>query len=319
MNTLVLWLLVGLGALGLAGWRVAAARRRRAAAAREQAAAPAAEAAPAPQLPVPVPPGMIVVNGRVIPERRSAARLQADRVIAAELARRHAKLPAREALSRAVDERRALPPVPPRDAGPGARAARGDAPETVARMPAPPAIPPAPDAGVPPAAPAPEVVQAPVPAAAPAPSAPVAARRPAAPRVAKTPQQTLVMVVDDSKMVRVKTSRLLESHGFQVLCAVDGQDAIAQLEARLPDLVITDVDMPKLDGFGLARHLRGHAPTAHLPIVMITSAEDRHREEATQAGVGLVLGKPYPEDELIAHIRSFSFFAELQETAEAVA
>jgi chemosensory pili system protein ChpA (sensor histidine kinase/response regulator) len=108
-------------------------------------------------------------------------------------------------------------------------------------------------------------------------------------------------------MVRVKTSRLLEGHDYRVVTAVDGLDAVRQLETCRPDLVITDVDMPGMDGFGLARHLRGNAGTAHIPIVMITSAEDRHREPALKEGVGLVLGKPYPEDALIAHIRSFRF------------
>jgi chemosensory pili system protein ChpA (sensor histidine kinase/response regulator) len=153
-------------------------------------------------------------------------------------------------------------------------------------------------------APAPAPHPAPGPAA---PRAPVVALRPAAPRAAKTPQQTLVLVVDDSKMVRLKTGRLLAAHGYQVAQAVDGQDALRLVEAQLPDLVVTDVDMPNLDGFGLARQLRAHARTAQVPIVMITSAEDRHREEAARVGVGLVLGKPYPEDALVAHVASFSF------------
>ena len=84
--------------------------------------------------------------------------------------------------------------------------------------------------------------------------------------------------------------------------AVDGRDAIAQVEAEMPDLLITDVEMPNLDGFGLARRLRADARTAHVPIVMITSADATHREAATRAGVGLVLGKPFPEERLLAHI-----------------
>src|SRR5205085_2807319 len=101
------------------------------------------------------------------------------------------------------------------------------------------------------------------------------ARRPERPSVLKTAAQTLVLLVDDSKMVRVKTSRLLAAHGFQVQTAVDGVDALAQLETCCPDLVITDVDMPGMDGFGLVNALRGNPRTQHLPIVMITSAEDR--------------------------------------------
>ena len=72
--------------------------------------------------------------------------------------------------------------------------------------------------------------------------------------------------------------------------------------------MITDVDMPEMDGFGLTNALRANPRTQHIPIVMITSAEDRHREEAMRVGVGLVLGKPYDEAALIEHIRSFKFF-----------
>ena len=121
------------------------------------------------------------------------------------------------------------------------------------------------------------------------------------------------MLVDDSKMVRVKSSRLLASHGFQIVTAIDGIDALKQLEHCCPDLLITDVDMPGMDGFGLVNALRGNARTRNIPLVMITSAEDRHREEAQRVGVGLVMGKPYDEPALIAHIRSFKFFAKAEE------
>jgi CheY-like chemotaxis protein len=140
-----------------------------------------------------------------------------------------------------------------------------------------------------------------------------APRKAAAPGVLKTAEQTLVMLVDDSKMVRVKSTRLLAAHGFQVVTAVDGLDALRQLETCCPDLLITDVDMPEMDGFGLVNALRGSPRTQHIPLVMITSAEDRHREEALRIGVGLVMGKPYDEAALIAHIRSFKFFAKAEE------
>jgi len=142
---------------------------------------------------------------------------------------------------------------------------------------------------------------------------PVVARKPEVPGVLKTAAQTLVLLVDDSKMVRVKSSRLLASHEFQVVTAVDGIDALKQLENCCPDIVITDVDMPEMDGFGLVSAMRGNPRTQHIPIVMITSAEDRHREEALRVGVGLVLGKPYDEAALVAHIRSFRFFAKADE------
>ncbi|HEX7639008.1 MAG TPA: response regulator, partial [Burkholderiaceae bacterium] len=160
-----------------------------------------------------------------------------------------------------------------------------------------------------------------------APASPVPESRPAAAPVVplrpapalKTPQETVILVVDDSKMVRLKTSRLLATQGYQVVLASDGQDAVDQLRTLRPDLVITDVDMPRLDGFGLARHLRGDPRTAGTPVVMITSAEDRHRPEAAAIGVGLVLGKPYPEDALLAHVAGLRFPAAAPAAAEAIA
>lgn len=125
----------------------------------------------------------------------------------------------------------------------------------------------------------------------------------AAARAAKRPEETLVLVVDDSRTVRVKTGRLLGAHGYQVSFANDGLDAVRLLQESQPDIVITDVEMPGMDGFELTRHVRQDARSAHLPILMITSADDRHREDARAAGVSVLLGKPFGDEELIAHIR----------------
>ena len=121
--------------------------------------------------------------------------------------------------------------------------------------------------------------------------------------MAKTPDQTVVLVADDSKVVRVKTGRLLAQHRYRVAYATDGLDAARQLQANLPDIVITDVEMPGMDGFELTRHVRQDPRTAHIPVIMITGADDKHREHASAAGVTVLLGKPYPEEDLIAHIR----------------
>jgi CheY-like chemotaxis protein len=120
---------------------------------------------------------------------------------------------------------------------------------------------------------------------------------------AKTPDQTLIMVADDSKIVRVKTGRLLAQHQYRVFYANDGLDAAQQMQTTIPDVVITDVEMPGMDGFELTRHVRQNPLTAHIPVIMITAADERHREDAKHAGVSVLLGKPYPEEELIAHIR----------------
>jgi CheY-like chemotaxis protein len=118
----------------------------------------------------------------------------------------------------------------------------------------------------------------------------------------KDAAQTLVMVVDDSKVVRIKTGRLLAQHQYQVSYAADGLEALQLLQTQCPDIVITDVEMPGLDGFELTRHIRADARTAHIPVIMITAADDRHREQADAVGVSVLLGKPYPEDVLVAHI-----------------
>ena len=115
--------------------------------------------------------------------------------------------------------------------------------------------------------------------------------------------QTLVLVADDSKVVRIKTGRLLAQHQYQVSYASDGLDAVQQMQAQPPDVLITDVEMPGMDGFELTRHIRGNPQTAQLPVIMITAADDRHRDEASAAGVSVLLGKPYSDEALIAHIR----------------
>ncbi len=111
------------------------------------------------------------------------------------------------------------------------------------------------------------------------------------------------MIVDDSKVVRVKTGRLLVHNEFKVSLATDGVDAVHQLRSKLPDVLILDVDMPGLNGFEVTRLLRSNPDTAQLPIIMITSAEERYREEAMRSGADVLLGKPDSEEAMIEHIR----------------
>ena len=125
---------------------------------------------------------------------------------------------------------------------------------------------------------------------------PVAAAR------ARRPEETLVMVADDSKVVRVKTSRLLAAHRYRVVLAEDGDQAARLIEEEVPLVLITDVEMPGLDGFALTRHVRSHPRAKDIAIIMVTSADDRLKEAATEAGVTLVLGKPYEEAALLACI-----------------
>ena len=118
--------------------------------------------------------------------------------------------------------------------------------------------------------------------------------------------QPLVMVVDDSLTVRKITTRLLERSGYQVVTAKDGVDALEQLMEIEPDVMLLDIEMPRMDGFELAKRLRQDSKTKALPIIMITSrTADKHRNYALELGVNEYLGKPYQEDELLGHIARF--------------
>jgi chemosensory pili system protein ChpA (sensor histidine kinase/response regulator) len=122
----------------------------------------------------------------------------------------------------------------------------------------------------------------------------------------KSRTQPLVMVVDDSLTVRKVTTRLLTRAGYEVATAKDGVDALEQLGETLPDVMLLDIEMPRMDGFELTRHLRRDARMQHLPIIMITSrAADKHRDHAMQLGANAYLGKPYQEDTLLQQIAGF--------------
>ena len=125
---------------------------------------------------------------------------------------------------------------------------------------------------------------------------------------ADAPQRTpLVLVVDDSITVRRVTQRLLLREGYRVALAVDGLQALERLQEELPAVVLTDIEMPRMDGFDLARTLRGDERMRDLPIIMITSRiADKHRQHALELGVNHYLGKPYPEDELLNLVRHYS-------------
>ncbi len=117
----------------------------------------------------------------------------------------------------------------------------------------------------------------------------------------------LVMVVDDSVTVRKVTSRLLERHGMNVLTAKDGVDAMALLEEHTPDLMLLDIEMPRMDGFEVAMQVRSDPRLQHLPIIMITSRTgQKHRDRAMAIGVNDYLGKPYQESVLLESIALWS-------------
>ncbi|MBC7943787.1 MAG: Hpt domain-containing protein [Burkholderiales bacterium] len=117
----------------------------------------------------------------------------------------------------------------------------------------------------------------------------------------------LIMVVDDSLTVRKVTGRLLAREGYQVVTAKDGVDALKQLQDMTPDVMLVDIEMPRMDGFDLTKNVRADPITARVPIIMITSrTADKHRNHAKQLGVDVFLGKPFQEADLLHHIERFT-------------
>lgn len=116
-------------------------------------------------------------------------------------------------------------------------------------------------------------------------------------------QKQTIMVVDDSVTVRKVTTRLLERHGYQVIQAKDGVDAMSKLEDTHPDLMLLDIEMPRMDGFEVATLVRHSSRLSYLPIIMITSRTgEKHRERAYSVGVNGYMGKPFQEQILLENI-----------------
>jgi len=108
------------------------------------------------------------------------------------------------------------------------------------------------------------------------------------------------LVVDDSITVRRVTQRLLERNGMRVLTAKDGVEAVALLQDNLPDIILLDIEMPRMDGYEVAAHVRNDTRLKDIPIVMITSrVSEKHRARAIEIGVDDYLGKPYQENQLL--------------------
>jgi chemosensory pili system protein ChpA (sensor histidine kinase/response regulator) len=117
------------------------------------------------------------------------------------------------------------------------------------------------------------------------------------------PKKTLAMVADDSITMRKVTTRVLESHDFEVVTARDGMEATALMQERVPDILLLDVEMPRMNGYQVAEFVRADARLRQLPIVMITSrAGKKHRDRGMEAGANSYLSKPYKESELIKEV-----------------
>ena len=127
-----------------------------------------------------------------------------------------------------------------------------------------------------------------------------------APKPQAAATQPTIMVVDDSLTVRKVTGRLLERHGYLVVTARDGVEAMEKLLEIVPDVMLVDIEMPRMDGFDLTRNVRADKRLARVPIIMITSrTADKHQSYAKEIGVSHFLGKPYREDDLIEKISGF--------------
>jgi len=112
-----------------------------------------------------------------------------------------------------------------------------------------------------------------------------------------------IMVVDDSITIRKVTERMLLRHNIEVILAKDGIDATNKLQESTPDLMLLDIEMPRMDGFEVASFVRNDDRLKDLPIIMITSRTgNKHKEKAAEIGVNRYLGKPFQEDDLFANI-----------------
>ena len=121
------------------------------------------------------------------------------------------------------------------------------------------------------------------------------------------PRLPTVMIVDDSLTVRKIAGRLLSREGYHVVTAKDGVDALEQLLDVVPDVMLVDIEMPRMDGFDLTRNVRADARLKAVPIIMITSrTADKHRNYAKEIGVNHYLGKPYQEEELLGLIAGYT-------------
>jgi len=125
-------------------------------------------------------------------------------------------------------------------------------------------------------------------------------------KAAPTPSddRPLALVVDDSITVRRVTERFLHRSGLRVETAKDGLDAIAVMRDHKPDVILLDIEMPRMDGYEFASHVRNDPRIADVPIIMITSrVGDKHRARAIELGVNDYLGKPYQDAQLLEAIR----------------
>ena len=127
---------------------------------------------------------------------------------------------------------------------------------------------------------------------------------PSAEAVAEARRNPLIMVVDDSITMRKVTTRVLERAEMDVVTAKDGLDAVEKLQDSVPDLMLLDIEMPRMDGYELATYMRNDPRLRRVPIIMVTSRTgEKHRQRALEIGVERYLGKPYQEADLLRQVQ----------------
>jgi chemosensory pili system protein ChpA (sensor histidine kinase/response regulator) len=118
-------------------------------------------------------------------------------------------------------------------------------------------------------------------------------------------QHRCALVVDDSLSARRSLAQFMEDAGFEVHTARDGLEAIGIIHAKRPDILLVDLEMPRMNGLELTSHVRANDVTNDLPVIMITSrSTEKHRQEADRVGVNVYLTKPFAEDELLEHVNA---------------
>jgi len=132
---------------------------------------------------------------------------------------------------------------------------------------------------------------------------PVSATRSPQSAAATEPDLPRILIVDDSLSVRNSLSQLMQDSGYQPILARDGREAVIILDSEKPDVVLTDLEMPRMNGLELVSYIRNSNAWKDLPAVMITSRNmSKHRQQAEQVGVNRFIPKPFSDDEVLEAI-----------------
>lgn len=112
-----------------------------------------------------------------------------------------------------------------------------------------------------------------------------------------------ILLIEDEKHVQTMVSRFLIKHGFEVEIAMDGLRALHSIEERHPDLIISDLVMPNVDGLSLLKALRGHAETRNIPVIFLTAKSDPlSMIEGINAGAKFYITKPFKIEDVLAKV-----------------